>query len=170
MAETSTKPYLLRALYEWCTDNGYTPYISVAVDETTVVPREYVRNGEIVLNISALATNRLRMDNHLIEFQARFNGTARDISVPIDKVIAIYARETGHGMAFDVPKAPAEAGSAPAADEAQGPSSVAGSDRTGEYPKPVLVSNPESGEDNGGGPDGEPPKPTTGRPRLTVIK
>lgn len=168
MAETSTKPYLLRALYEWCTDNGYTPYISVAVDETTIVPREYVRNGEIVLNISALATNRLRMDNHLIEFQARFNGSARDISVPIDKVIAIYARETGHGMAFDVPKAPAEAGGPSATEETQAGPIAAGTDRTGEYPKPVLVSNPESGED--GGPDGEPPKPTTGRPRLTVIK
>ena len=108
MAEISTKPYLIRAIHEWCTDSGYRPYIAVAVDEHTVVPREFVRNGEIVLNVSASATNRLNISNELIEFEARFGGVARAVSIPIDNVSAIYAQETGHGMAFEVPKALAE--------------------------------------------------------------
>lgn len=109
MSEPSTKPYLLRAIYEWCADNGLTPYIAVAVDHNTIVPSEHVRAGEIVLNISAAATNRLAMGNELIEFQARFAGVARELSIPVANVSAIYARENGHGMAFDVPKPPAVA-------------------------------------------------------------
>ena len=105
MAEISTKPYLIRAIYEWCADNGFTPYIAVAVTERTLVPREYVKNGEIVLNVSSQATHRLSIGNELIEFQARFGGVARDLSIPVENVSAIYARENGHGMAFDVPKA-----------------------------------------------------------------
>lgn len=106
MAETSTKPYLIRAIHEWCTDNGYTPYVAVAVDARTHVPMEHVRNGEIVLNVSPLATNHLRLGNQLIEFQARFGGVPRELSIPVENVTAIYARENGHGMAFEVPKAP----------------------------------------------------------------
>lgn len=98
----STKPYLIRAIYEWCADNGFTPYLAVAVDEHTLVPREYVREGQIVLNISADATSRLNLGNDLITFVARFGGVARDLSVPIGNVEAIYARENGAGMAFDV--------------------------------------------------------------------
>ncbi len=97
---TSTRPYLIRALYEWCTDNGFTPYLAVAVDETVQVPREYVKDGEIVLNISFDATSSLKLGNDFIEFKGRFAGTARDIMVPINQVIAIYARENGQGMAF----------------------------------------------------------------------
>lgn len=104
MAELSTKPYLIRAIHAWCTDSGYRPYIAVVVDERTVVPREYVRNGEIVLNVSDQATNRLQISNELVEFEARFSGVVRSVSIPIDNVSAIYAQETGHGMAFDVPK------------------------------------------------------------------
>lgn len=104
MAELSTKPYLIRAIHEWCEDSGFRPYIAVAVDERTVVPREFVRNGEIVLNVSSAATNRLLIGNELIEFEARFSGAVREVSIPIDNVSAIYAQETGHGMAFDVPK------------------------------------------------------------------
>ncbi|MGB7181652.1 MAG: ClpXP protease specificity-enhancing factor [Burkholderiaceae bacterium] len=107
MSEISTKPYLLRAIHEWCSDSGYTPYIAVTVDNQTVVPTEFVRAGEIVLNISLSATNRLTIGNDLIEFQARFGGVGQDLSIPIENVSAIYARENGHGMAFDVPKAPA---------------------------------------------------------------
>jgi stringent starvation protein B len=103
--ETSTKPYLIRAIHEWCSDNGYTPYLAVAVDERTQVPREFVRNGEIVLNVSSAATNRLSLGNDLISFQARFGGAPRELSIPVENVTAIYARENGHGMAFDVPKA-----------------------------------------------------------------
>ncbi len=107
MSELSTKPYLIRAIYEWCSDNGYRPYIAVVVDERTQVPFEFVRNGEIVLNVSAEATNHLVMGNDVIEFEARFNRVARQVSVPVANVTAIYAAENGHGMAFEVPKAPA---------------------------------------------------------------
>lgn len=96
----STRPYLIRALYEWCTDNGFTPYVAVVVDESVQVPREYVKNGEIVLNLSFDATSSLTLGNEFIEFKARFAGTARDIMVPVSRVIAIYARENGQGMAF----------------------------------------------------------------------
>ncbi len=97
---TSTRPYLIRALYEWCTDNGFTPYVAVLVDDTVRVPVEYVKDGEIVLNISFDATSSLKLGNEAIEFKARFAGTAREIMVPINRVIAIYARENGQGMAF----------------------------------------------------------------------
>ena len=107
MPASSTKPYLIRAIYEWCNDNGFTPYLAVAVDERTQVPREHVKGGEIVLNVSPMATNRLSLGNDLIAFQARFGGVARELSIPVENVSAIYARENGHGMAFDVPKAPA---------------------------------------------------------------
>jgi stringent starvation protein B len=103
MAEqTSTKPYLLRAIYEWCVDNGYTPYISVVVDAATYVPMEYVRDGEIVLNIGPLATSRLQMGNQMIECTARFAGVARELSIPVGAVAAIYARENGQGMSFEI--------------------------------------------------------------------
>jgi len=97
---TSTRPYLLRALHEWCTDNGYTPYVAVLVDETVQVPMEYVKNGEIVLNVSYDATSGMTLGNEFIEFKARFAGKPREIMVPIHRVQAIYARENGQGMAF----------------------------------------------------------------------
>jgi stringent starvation protein B len=99
--EISTKPYLLRALFEWCVDNGYTPHLAVKVDSRTQVPAEYVKGGEITLNISPNAVHKLQMGNELIEFSARFGGVARQISLPIGNVYALYARETGHGMTFD---------------------------------------------------------------------
>ena len=98
----STRPYLIRALYEWCTDNGFTPYVAVKVDQTVQVPREYVQGGEIVLNVSYDATSSLKLGNEFIEFKARFGGQARDIMVPVGRVMAIYARENGQGMAFPV--------------------------------------------------------------------
>ncbi|MEN9317004.1 MAG: hypothetical protein RIS35_3397 [Pseudomonadota bacterium] len=174
MSETSTKPYLIRAIHEWCTDNGYKPYLAVAVDEHTVVPREFVRGGEIILNVSIDATNRLRLGNDLIEFEARFGGVARQLSVPVDNVTAIYAAESGHGLSFEVVKAPAVI--EPAAesrddDEAPGatrsPLSALESAAPGARPSPALVSDsqppaPESPE---------PPPPTGGgRPRLTRVK
>lgn len=123
---TTTKPYLLRALYEWCVDNGYTPYISVVVDEQTRVPSEYVRNGEIVLNIGPLAANKLKLGNEYIEFSARFSGVARELFIPVDQVTAIYARENGHGMSFEIERAKPEGEAAPqeavpAADEVAPP-------------------------------------------------
>ncbi|SEA74572.1 MULTISPECIES: ClpXP protease specificity-enhancing factor [Acidovorax] len=100
---TSTRPYLIRALYEWCTDNGFTPYVAVRVDGSVQVPREYVKDGEIVLNISYDATSSLQLGNDFIEFKARFGGKPREILVPVGRVIAIYARENGQGMAFPAP-------------------------------------------------------------------
>jgi stringent starvation protein B len=109
MAETSTKPYMLRALHEWCTDNGYTPQIVVQVDANTLVPLAHVRDGQITLNIGALATNRLVIGNEAIEFQARFNGVTENLYVPIAAVSAIFSRETGAGMGFEVePTMPSE--------------------------------------------------------------
>ena len=100
--EIPTKPYLLRALYEWCVDNGYTPHLAVKVDSRTQVPAEYVKGGEITLNISPNAVHKLQMGKELVEFSARFGGVARQISVQIANVYALYARETGHGMTFDI--------------------------------------------------------------------
>ena len=97
----STKPYLIRALHEWCCDNSFTPHIAVVVDQSTRVPREFVRDGQIVLNIGYEATGHLKISNEGITFQARFGGVARDISVPIGNVVAVYAKENGAGMAFE---------------------------------------------------------------------
>lgn len=119
----STKPYLLRALWEWCCDHGYTPYIAVHVDERTRVPREFVRDGQIVLNIGPDATNKLQIGNELIEFQARFGGVARELSVPVEQVAAIYSRENGAGMAFDVHETatPVDAVEVPSTNEDENP-------------------------------------------------
>jgi stringent starvation protein B len=110
-APSSTTPYLIRAICEWCEDNGLTPYVAVKVDANTRVPLEFVRNGEIVLNISADATRNLKIGNDLIQFSARFNGVSREVSVPISAVAGIFAKENGQGMAFhssagDVPVVP----------------------------------------------------------------
>lgn len=102
MSEISTKPYLIRAIHQWCSDQGLTPYISVVVDHRTLVPRQFVQDGQIVLNVSADATQSLVIGNEMIAFQARFGGVAQNISLPVDNVSAIYARENGHGMAFEV--------------------------------------------------------------------
>ena len=106
-AGTSTRPYLIRALHDWCTDNGYTPYIAVFVDASVRVPSEYVKNSEIVLNVGFEATTALQLGNDAIEFKARFGGAPREIVVPVTHVIAIYARENGQGMAFPAPSEPA---------------------------------------------------------------
>lgn len=103
MPTLSTKPYLLRAIYEWCADGSLTPYIMVKVDANCQVPLEFVRNGEIVLNISAIATNNLVIKNDLLTFSARFGGVSQHIFIPIHNVLAIYAKENGQGMFFDPP-------------------------------------------------------------------
>ncbi len=149
---SSTRPYLIRALYEWCTDNGLTPFIAVLVDETVRVPNEYVKDGEIVLNISFDATSSLTMGNEFIEFKGRFGGVARDIFVPVDRVVAIYARENGQGMAF-----PMLARATGATEE------VLPADGKAKGLTRVTTSTPPS--------DGsEPPRPTGGKPSLTRIK
>ena len=172
MTETSTKPYLLRALYEWCTDNGYTPYIVVSVDARTRVPMEFVKNGEIVLNISFEATGNLKMDNDFIHFKARFGGVAREIEVPVDNVSAIYARENGQGMAFEVRRDEPQGRKKRADGKKAQP--VKESDTPARISAPVLtrVSNPatQDGDNEADGkPDPEPPK-TRSRPKLTRVK
>lgn len=156
MSEISTKPYLLRAIYEWCTDNGYTPYLAAMVDAQTRVPREFVKNGEIVLNISFTATSGLKLDNDFVTFHARFGGVSRDISVPVENVVAIYARENGQGMAFEVAKLPGGDEEADA-QESTAPTLSA-------VPSPADVSADTDSDNN---PD--PPK-KGGRPTLTRIK
>ncbi|ANI98744.1 ClpXP protease specificity-enhancing factor [Polynucleobacter wuianus] len=96
----SNKPYLIRALHQWCTDFGFTPFIAVFVDGRVEVPMEFVKNDEIVLNLSLEACHQLQMDNDWISFQARFGGIPRKIMVPVSHVLAIYARENGQGMSF----------------------------------------------------------------------
>lgn len=98
--DISTKPYLIRAIYEWCSDSALTPYLAVAVDKNCRVPMEFVKEGEIVLNISASATPNLLIDNEWVSFSGRFGGVAREISVPISAVIGIYAKENGQGLFF----------------------------------------------------------------------
>ncbi len=107
MSSVSTKPYLIRAIYEWCVDQGLTPYVAAVVDGTTRIPPGAARDGQIVLNVSPDATNQLDMSNDLITFQARFGGVAQSISIPVDNVVAVYARENGHGMAFEIERAEA---------------------------------------------------------------
>jgi len=102
---TSTKPYLIRALYEWCVDQGFTPHIQVLVGPGARVPKDFVRDGQIVFNIGMDATHQLEMLNDEVTFQARFNGKAFPVRVPMNSIMSIYARENGQGMAFDVTEA-----------------------------------------------------------------
>jgi stringent starvation protein B len=102
MSEQSAKPYLVRAICEWCADNGFTPYLAVKVSSQTRVPPSFVKNGEIVLNISPSATRKLTIDNEWIQFSARFNGVSQEVSVPMNAVSGIFAKETGYGFAFTI--------------------------------------------------------------------
>ena len=141
MPEVSTKPYFIRAIYEWCSDCGFTPYLSVKVDERTRVPAEYVKNGEIVLNVSLNATRNLTINNELVQFSARFNGVSREVTIPVDRVQGIFARENGQGAFFTL-----EVPAAAALPEA-------------------------AGSDPAAGADAEPPKtPPAGKARLKLVK
>jgi stringent starvation protein B len=143
MPDPSTKPYLMRAIYDWCVDSGYTPYLSVTVDSVTRVPMEYVKDGQIVLNIGPVAVERFKLGNELIEFSARFNGTGRDISIPIGVVSAIYARENGQGLSFEVTPS--------------------------EVPAPTESANAVEGAEQSGDIPPEPPRPS-GKPSLRRVK
>lgn len=137
----STKPYFVRAIFEWCVDQGFTPYLNVVAGAHTRVPREFVRDGQIVLNIGPDATNQLLMGNEEITFQARFNGVAFPVIVPIEAVAAIYAKENGQGMAFE----------------------VAAEDAASKAPAKEPPEVPE-------GTDEPPETPSPGRPHLTRVK
>ncbi|KAB2969645.1 stringent starvation protein B [Zoogloea sp.] len=151
MSEVSTKPYLIRAIHEWCVDQGLTPYLAVAVDRRTLVPRSFVQDGQIVLNISPDATQSLVMGNEMIAFQARFGGVAQNISVPVENVSAIYARENGHGMAFE-PAALADGDASIDEDEV-------GDDVPADAPVEAAASTPP-----------EPPKGGGLRAHLKLVK
>lgn len=139
----STKPYLIRAIHEWCVDQGLTPYVSVAVDATTRVPREFVKNNEIVLNVGLEATNQLHLGNEEITFQGRFGGKVFPVVVPIARIAAIYARENGEGMAFEITTeaVPAEAPAdvSPQAEAAAGTDNDAAVSPTSSAARPVLT-------------------------------
>ncbi|MDP4622680.1 MAG: ClpXP protease specificity-enhancing factor [Hydrogenophaga sp.] len=152
----STRPYLIRALYEWCTENGFSPYLAVQVDASVRVPMDHVKNGEIVLNISFDATSGMQLGNEFIEFKARFGGVAREIVIPVSHVTAIYARENGQGMAFPAPAAPSLA--SPQAAVPKVPSRVEVS--------PAALT-PIAG---GGAHDSTPEPRTPGRGKLTRVK
>ncbi|MEY2729638.1 MAG: hypothetical protein RL584_764 [Pseudomonadota bacterium] len=192
---SSTRPYLIRALHDWCTDNGFTPYLAVHVDDSVDVPREYVKNNEIVLNVGFEATSGLQLGNDLIEFKARFGGVARDICVPVDHVVAIYARENGQGMAFPMPAAP---GTAPSMGSDESPGLPTDGPTVGSRPAgprlaavpsrgaptaapapqghtPQASAEPGSAPKGEGGPDDREPDPsgpdgTGARPSLKRIK
>jgi stringent starvation protein B len=136
MPEKSTKPYLIRAIHEWCSDSNFTPYLSVKVDANTRVPLEYVKNGEIVLNVSYDATHRLTIGNDHVQFTARFNGVSRECSVPVEAVLGIFARENGQGLFF-----PAEenVAAAPAEQPEESPTDAPSSPPTGGRPKLQVV-------------------------------
>ena len=163
---TSTRPYLIRALFEWCSDNGFTPHIAVRADRNVQVPREFVRDGEIVLNISYDATSGLQLGNDYVSFTARFGGQPREIMVPVDKVMAIYARETGQGMAFPPVDETHDDGVADAVDEMQ-PDDEPQADAGGDERVVQLVSTQAEP-----GVDPEPPRtpPAGGRPALKRVK
>jgi len=149
----STRPYLIRAMYEWCTDHSFTPYVAVKVDGSVQVPREFVQGGEIVLNISFDATSSLQLGNEFIEFKARFGGKPCDIMVPIHRVMAIYARENGQGMSFPVTDSPMGA-------------TVVGMDKLHKVPDAASSVSASSSAIDADKP--EPPPPS--RPTLTRIK
>ena len=170
-AGSSTRPYLIRALHEWCTENGFTPYIAVHVDASVRVPAEYVKNGEIVLNVGFEATSALKLGNESIDFKARFGGSSREISVPVTHVIAIYARENGQGMAFPAPGTDAAEGAASARDASdarRGSPHLALAEDAPASSAPVREgpSAPKSGAD----PTEPPEPPTPGRPALKRVK
>lgn len=144
MSSLPQQPYLLRALYEWCVDSGHTPYISVRVGPQTRVPTGFVKDGQIVLNIGPNAVRNLQMDNDWVMFSARFGGVSHDIQVPVSSVLAIYARETGEGMAF------------PQASQEEGKADGGG-----------VATDAAAGQDEAVQPDPDKPK---GRPNLRLIK
>lgn len=159
----STRPYMIRALHDWCTDAGLTPYLAVAVTSQVRVPMEYVKEGEIVLNVSFDATSGLKLGNDFIEFTARFGGVPRNLLIPVDNVIAIYARENGQGMAFSPP-----------VDEAEAPAEAAkpaGLRLAGVEPEPASADEAPSASQTS--PDETPPPVPPapgGRPALKRVK
>jgi stringent starvation protein B len=164
LTSLAIRPYLIRALYEWCTDNGFTPYVAVQVDDTVEAPREYVKDGEIVLNVGIDATSALKLGNEFIEFKARFAGVAREIVVPVGRVIAVYARENGEGMAFPALPDQAEADEDAAPESTSSAGTRAPEDDHGRIVHLVTEADADPQD---------PPRPPAGggpRPSLKRVK
>lgn len=142
---TSTRPYLIRAFYDWIVDNQCTPHIVVNAGADRVeVPREYVKDGQIILNVAMTAVQGLKLGDNAVEFQARFAGQARRVYAPVKAIIAIYAKENGRGMVF--------------AEEESDPT----------LPPTTEGDTEETGGDSSGG--GGKGKRSGGKPHLTVVK
>lgn len=162
MTPVPIKPYLMRAIHEWCSDQGYTPYLVVSVKSKLQVPMEYVKNGEITLNISYNATRNLQLGDDYVRFSARFNGTSRDIIVPVGAVVSLFARETGEGMAWE-----------PDATEVEGDQSARVAPLRPVDAAPVELGVVESTRQDDAADEDEPPPsppPAGGRAHLRVVK
>jgi stringent starvation protein B len=162
MSEQSAKPYLVRALYEWCVEQGYTPYLAVRVNSKTHVPTDFVKNGEIVLNVSPLATHKLTMDNEWTLFNARFNGVTQEIAVPFSAVVGIFAKETGYGMGFQ-PEVEASSSTSGSIND------VLATPNAGAQAAPALASIPGSANTSEATPP-TAPTPLKPKPSLKVVK
>lgn len=172
---TSTRPYLIRAIHEWCTDNGLTPYLSVRVDRSVQVPREFVNEGEIVLNVSYDATGSLQLGNEFIEFKARFGGKPREIMVPVERVLAIYARESGQGMSFPVVDGAvldAQGDAESVVDAVDDSVEANASDRVVQLVPTDTAAAPLAAVPRAEDDDGDKPRPPSGggRPSLKLVK
>jgi stringent starvation protein B len=175
VTKPSTKPYLLRAMYQWCVDYGFTPYLSVKVDGNTRVPLEHVKDGVIVLNIGPNATRHFTISNDEVAFYTRFNGVSREVLVPIGAVTGIFSRENGEGLAF-----PAEAAAEGAAQDSpsvaedleldSGNNRAQGTQKSG----PVVASSASKKRSGSEGAEVKPPDDQSGgakgRARLRVVK
>lgn len=159
MKPVPIKPYLMRAIHEWCSDHGYTPYLVVAVRGKMQVPMEFVKNGELTLNVSYNATRNLQLTDDFVLFSARFNGVSRDIAVPVASVVSLFARETGEGMAWE-PDTMSD-GDADSAAGLHAVDMLAAADVA--EVSPAADSTPSEGGD-------KPPTPPGGRSHLRVVK
>ena len=149
---SSSRPYLLRAIHEWITDNGETPLVLVnATHADAQVPAEHIKDGHITLNIAWSATRNLEMTNEHVCFDARFNGAARAVSFPIGALLGIYARESGHGMRFE--------NEAPAEDASEE-----------NIPKENTFKTAADNDQLSDNYDADPPKPRPNGPGLRLVK
>lgn len=162
---TPSRPYLLRAFYEWLVDNDLTPHLVVHADMPDVtVPQQYVQNGQIVLNVAPGAIAGLVMGNEVVSFSARFGGVPFQVSLPIAAIQAIYARENGAGTVFEEePGLLEDEGNEAAASSTQAPATSGGSEAASGEPGQKLV-DPDASD------DAEPKPPKKGKPTLRVIK
>ncbi|WP_456267556.1 ClpXP protease specificity-enhancing factor [Kushneria sp. AK178] len=160
----SSRPYLIRALYQWLLDNDCTPYVVVDAERTgVVVPEQFVQNGQIVLNIGPGAVRELFMENDMVAFNARFGGQPMTVELPIDAIIAIYARENGVGMVF---------GQEPVMPDAASDVAEPDSDDAGEHDSHLgaVAKTDEESSEGGDDDDDDNSRPRKGRPSLKVIK